>query len=69
MHTFESPENLSELAKELLDLADNPKDVRTDTSFTRTSLVVPDYLYERWETFKSLKSSPPKEPKKSGSKK
>ena len=69
MHTFESPDNFSELAKELLDLADRPKDVQTDSSYARTSLVVPDYLYERWQQYKSLKSSPPKEPKKSGSKK
>lgn len=69
MHVFENPDDLGKLAKELLDLADHPRDVQTDSSYARTSLVVPDYLYERWEKYTALESSSPKEPKKSGSKK
>ena len=48
----------------LLDLADNPKDVKTTTDFEGPAVVVPDELYERYLTYQSLDSSPPKEPKK-----
>ena len=48
----------------LLDLADNPKDVKTTTDFEGPAVVVPDDLYERYLTYQSLDSSSPKEPKK-----
>jgi hypothetical protein len=47
----------------LLDLADNPKDVKTTTDFD-SSVVVPDELYERYLTYQSLDSSSPIEPEK-----
>lgn len=48
----------------LLDLADNPRDVKTTTEFEGPAVVVPDELYERYLTYQSLDSSSPKEPKK-----
>jgi hypothetical protein len=48
----------------LLDLADNPKDVKTTTDFEGPAVVVPDELYERYVMYQSLDSSSPKEPKK-----
>ena len=48
----------------LLDLADNPKDVKTTTDFDGPAVVVPDELYERYLTYQSLDSSSPIEPKK-----
>jgi hypothetical protein len=54
----------------LLDLADNPRhDVKMTTETGRLAVVIPDYLYDRFKQYQSLESSPPKEPKKSGSKK
>jgi len=54
----------------LLDLADNPRhDVKTTTETGRMAVVIPDYLYERFQQYQSLEASPPKEPKKSGSRK
>lgn len=54
----------------LLDLADNPRhDVKATTETGRMAVVIPDYLYDRFLQYQSLKSSSPKEPKKSGSKK
>ena len=54
----------------LLDLANNPRhEVKMTTETGRLAVVIPDYLYERFQQYQSLKSSPPKEPKKSGSKK
>ena len=47
----------------LLDLADNPKDVKTTTDF-HSAVVVPDELYERYLTYQSLDSSSPIEPEK-----
>lgn len=71
MPTIIAPDNVSELARILIDLADHPRDVATSTEYHRLSLVIPDYLYERYQTYLSLESSgAPKEPsKKSGSKK
>ena len=69
MPTIVNPDNVSELVTILLSLADDRRDVKTSTDYNRLSLVVPDYLYERWEKYTALESSPPKEPKKSGSKK
>ena len=48
----------------LLDLADNPKDVKTTTDFEGPAVVVPDELYQLYLTYQSLDSSSPKEPKK-----
>lgn len=54
----------------LLDLADNPRhDVATTTETGRLAVIVPDYLHERYKRYRSLESSSPIEPKKSGSKK
>jgi len=61
--------SFAEVAQQLLDLADDRRHVRTSTDYPSLALVVPDYLYERWERYQSLESSPPTEPKKSGSKK
>lgn len=59
-----------EVLKTLLDLADDPRhDVRATMDYGGFSVVIPEYLYERFTQYRSLKSSPPKEPKKSGSKK
>ena len=53
----------------LLDLADSPRyDVKTTTETGRRAVVIPDYLYDRFLRYQSLESSPPTEPKKSGSK-
>jgi hypothetical protein len=48
----------------LLDLADNPRDVKITTEFEGPAVVVPDELYERYVMYQSLDSSSPKEPKK-----
>jgi hypothetical protein len=45
----------AETAQVLLDLADNRKDVKTDTQGPRLSLVVPDDLWEKYETYQGLK--------------
>lgn len=45
----------AETARVLLDLADNRKDVKTDSQGPRLSLVVPDDLWERYETYQGLK--------------
>lgn len=49
----------------LLSLADRPRyDVATTTDVSH-GVVIPEYLYERLQTYKSLsESSPPTEPKK-----
>lgn len=54
----------------LLDLADDPQhDVKTTTEFGPLAVVVPDELLLRFHVYQSLTpSSPPKEPKKKGSK-
>ena len=53
----------------LLDLADDPRHhVKTTTETGRLAVVIPDYLYDRFLKYQSLESSPPIEPKKSGSK-
>jgi hypothetical protein len=53
--------------KILLDLADNPKDVRTTTDYSTLAVVIPDELHERFEQYQNLsESSSPKEPKKRG---
>jgi hypothetical protein len=52
----------------LLDLANDPRhDVKTTMETGRLAVVVPDYLYERFQTYQSLESSPPVVPKKNGS--
>jgi hypothetical protein len=52
----------------LLDLADNPRhDVKTTMETGRVAVVVPDYLYARFQTYQSLESSSPVVPKKNGS--
>jgi hypothetical protein len=44
-------------ARILLDLADNVKDVKTDSQGPRLSLLVPDELWERYETYRGVKES------------
>jgi hypothetical protein len=53
----------------LLDLADHSRDVATTTDYPGLSVVIPDYLYQRYLTYQAIDSSPPIEPKKSGAKK
>jgi len=56
--------------KIFLDLAEDPRhDVKTTMEPGRLAVVVPDYLYERFQQYQSLESSSPIEPKKSGSQK
>lgn len=62
------PDNFSEAVRTLLDLADNRRHVQTSSDYPSLALVVPDYLYERWEQYQSLEPSPPVVPKKNGSK-
>ena len=53
----------------LLDLADDPRhDVRTTTEYGTPAVVVPDELYQRYQTYLSLDSSPPKVREKKESK-
>jgi hypothetical protein len=40
-------------ARILLDLADNRKEVQTDSQGPRLALIVPDYLWERYETYQA----------------
>lgn len=40
-----------QVVRALLDLADRPKDVATSSDYERLALVVPDYLYERYQTY------------------
>jgi hypothetical protein len=42
-------------ARILLDLADNPKVVKTDSQGPDLSLVVPDELWAKYENYKGLK--------------
>lgn len=44
----------AETARVLLDLADNHKDVKTDSQGPRLSLIVPDDLWEKYETYRGL---------------
>ena len=45
----------AETARVLLDLADNPKVVKTDTQGPDMVLVVPDDLWAKYETYQGLK--------------
>lgn len=69
MKTFIDPDNFAELARILLDLAEHPRDVDTSTNYGRLSIVVPDYLNERYQQYLSLDSSPPVVPGKKEKKK
>lgn len=42
------------VARILLDLADNKKEVQTDSQGPRLSLVVPDELWARYEKYQGL---------------
>lgn len=56
-----------ELARILIDLADSPFHVQTTTDTPSLGLVIPDYLYQRYQDYLSLsESSTPEEPKKRG---
>jgi hypothetical protein len=44
-------------ARILLDLADNKKDVKTDSQGPRLSLVVPDELWTKYENYQGLKEA------------
>ena len=41
-------------ARILLDLADNPKVVKTDSQGPTLALVVPDELWDKYETYQGL---------------
>lgn len=43
------------VARILLDLADNHKDVKTDTQGPRMALLVPDELWTKYEQYQGLK--------------
>jgi hypothetical protein len=64
MQTIVDPVDFAGSARILLDLADHPRDVDTSTDYGRLSLVVPDYLYQRYQQYQSLDSSPPVVPRK-----
>ena len=42
----------------LIDLADHPRDVATTTAFTGLAVVVPDYVWARYQKYLSLDSAP-----------
>lgn len=42
------------MVRVLLDLADNRKDVKTDSQGPRLSVVVPDELWAKYETYQGL---------------
>jgi hypothetical protein len=42
------------VARILLDLADNPKQVQTDSQGPRLALVVPDELWDKYEQYQGL---------------
>ena len=44
-----------EVARVLLDLADNPKVVKTDSQGPVLALVVPDDLWDQYETYRGAK--------------
>lgn len=44
----------AETARILLDLADNRKEVKTDSQGPRLSLVVPDELWAKYEKYQGL---------------
>ena len=48
------PDDLPTAARILIDLADSPKDVKTDSQGPRLSLVVPDELWERYQQYLAL---------------
>ena len=54
------PEDLGAEARILIDLADNPKDVQTDSQGPRLGLVVPDELWERYQKYLGLQPEPKK---------
>jgi len=58
-----------QVLRALLDLADDPRhDVKTTTHLSTLAVEVPDYLYELYQRYQALESSPPEVPKKSRSK-
>lgn len=63
-----TPDNVSQTAQILLDLADDRRHVKTSTDYPTLAFVVPDYLYQRWQNYLSLESSSREKPK-NGSKK
>jgi hypothetical protein len=64
------PIDYASTVRVLLDLADDPRHHVVSTSdYPSPAVVIPSYLYERWKTYMSLEASPPKEPKKNGSRK
>jgi hypothetical protein len=59
-------DELPEMVRVLVDLADSVYDVATTTDTPRLGLVIPDDLYARYRRYLELdyESSPPIEPKK-----
>jgi hypothetical protein len=57
---------LPEMVRVLVDLADSVYHVATTTDTQQLGIVVPDYLYARYRRYQELdyESSPPVEPKK-----
>lgn len=62
MFTFINPEEPQALARVLIDLADNKRDVQTTTDHRTLSFRVPDYLRERWKRYQNLDATPPETP-------
>jgi hypothetical protein len=59
-------DELPEMVRVLVDLADSVYDVASTTDTRQLGIVVPDYLYARYRRYQELgfESSPPVEPKK-----
>jgi len=60
-----SQEEFEQVARTLLDLAEHPRDVATTTQHETLALVVPDYLYERWQSYND-QSAEEETPKRRG---
>lgn len=44
----------------LLDLANDPRDVQATSDYWLPAVIIPDYLYERWQQYNAVsESSPP----------
>lgn len=52
------PEEFAEMASVLLDLADSVNDVQTTTATPQLGLVIPEYLYERYQQYLELDTEP-----------
>ncbi len=65
MHVFtiEADEDFAKIARILIDLADDKRHVKTSTDYPRLALIVPDYIFDRFQQY--LEFAAPVEPAKS----